>query len=701
MPKIKLETPVSELTRVGKTAAVRLQKLGIRTVADLLRHYPFRYDDFGLVLPIAKLRPGSIATVRGRLELIENRRSPRRRLLLTEALISDASGSISAVWFNQPYLARMFRPGDEVYVAGQVNYEFHQLQFSNPSLEPVKAFTLHTARLVPIYPTTTGLTQRQLRFLVQQALHVAPMMEEVLPPELRRRLQLPVLSWALQQIHFPGNHKHLHAALRRLKFDELFLLQLVLQTARLQLRHHAALPIAFHVEQTKQFVNHLGFQLTEDQRKAAWKILQDIEKPAPMNRLLEGEVGSGKTVVVAIAALNVALSGGQTAVMAPTEILAEQHWKTFCRIFSGTEISMALFTSSRRAVQLQPTGTTVGGKLEEKVKKPQLLKHLRDGAIDVIVGTHALLQEGVLWKRLALAVVDEQHRFGVEQRQRLLSAANDHSPHLLTLTATPIPRSLALVLYGDLAISAIRQLPLERKPIRTQIITPESRPRLYQFIRGQISAGRQAFVVCPLIDPSDALGVRAATVEREKLQAEVFADLKVEVLHGKLSADKKAAVMADYLTGTIHILVSTTVVEVGVDIPNASVMVIEGAERFGLSQLHQLRGRVGRSVHQSFCFLCTDAVGGPAHERLSAFLRAKDGFELSELDLQFRGPGEIIGTDQSGFSQLRLATLSDLALAQTARDEATRLLAEDSTLARYPQLAALAHQHQDTGIHLE
>lgn len=688
---ITLDTKIEQLSRVGKAAASRLHRLGLRTVADLLRHYPSRYNDYGSILPIARLQPGATATVRGRIEVIANRRSPRRQWLLTEAVIADGSGAITAVWFHQPYLTRVFTPGSEVFLSGQVSDEFRQLQFISPEIELCKSFPLHTARLVPVYPTTEGLGQRQLRISVQQALPAAREAPDILPLELRRRRDLPSLAWALPQVHFPQDHAHLRRALRRLKFDELFLLQVILQRARRQLQQARAQPIPFQAEATKRFVAGLGFTLTVDQRKAAWRILQDLSRSSPMNRLLEGEVGSGKTVVVAIAALNAALAGGQTAVLAPTEILAEQHFRTFSQLFGDWPMQLALLTRSRKVVRRagEPAAAT----------KREVVEGIRRGELQLVVGTHALLQEQVAWRQLTLAVVDEQHRFGVEQRQRL-SAAAAANPHFLSLTATPIPRSLALTLYGDLAISTIRQLPRERKPIVTQLVTPPERPKLHQFIRQQVAAGRQVFVVCPLIDPSDFLGVRAATVERDHLQREVFPDVAVGLLHGQLSGSAKAETMAAFLRREFPILVTTTVVEVGVDVPNATTILIEGAERFGLSQLHQLRGRVGRSAHQSYCFLCTDAAEGETYERLAAFLKAKDGFSIAELDLRYRGPGQVVGSEQSGFFGLKLASLADLELAQEARAAAASLLQEDPSLSRHPQLARETLASAE-GAHLE
>ncbi|MDO8559792.1 MAG: ATP-dependent DNA helicase RecG [bacterium] len=687
---------LGHLSRVGSATAARLSRLGLRTVHDLLRHYPFRYDDFGTILPIGRLAAGTVATVRGRIELIENRRSPRRRLMLTEAVIVDATGSILAVWFNQPYLVRQFRPGDDVYLAGQASYEFRQLQLVNPSIELYRQLTLHTARLVPVYPATEGVTQRQIRALVQQALPAASLVPDGLPPALRQRLQLATRGWAIQQVHFPQHRQALESALRRLKFDEFFVLQLALQQARWQMSQIAAHAVPFQRDATTRLVQSFPFTLTQDQRAAAWKILQDLQRSVPMHRLLEGDVGAGKTVVVAIAALNVALSGGQTAVMAPTEILAVQHFQTFCRMFADFPVAVGLFTRTQRFVQARDATAPQPGRF----KKAEILAMLGRGELDLVVGTHALLQESVRWQQLTLAAVDEQHRFGVQQRQLLVAAGSGASPHFLSLTATPIPRSLALVLYGDLAISAIRQRPRERKTVVTQLVSAAARQRLYQFIRDQVAVGRQAFVVCPLIDPSDRFGVKAVTAELAELQQRVFPDLRVGVLHGKLSAEKKTTTMADFLANRTSVLVTTTVVEVGVDVPNATIIVIEGAERFGLSQLHQLRGRVGRSGHQSYCFLCADATSPEVLERLAAFLQAKDGFALAELDLKFRGPGQLLGTLQSGFSHLRLATLADLEVAEIAKHEAAALLHQDPELAQH---AVLRKQVADLQalVHLE
>ncbi len=695
-----LDTKVEQVSRVGKSVASLLHRLGVTTVRDLLTHYPFRYDDFGQILPIAKLTPGAPATVLGKIELIENRRSPRRRVMLTEAVIADATGSIQAIWFNQPYLARVFAPGEEVAVAGQLSAEFNQLQFINPSMEKRSARMLHTGRLVPIYPTTGKLTQRQLRFLIGQALTVLPTLPDPMPAAARQRLQLAPLSWAVSQVHFPDRWDALRQAKRRLQFDELLLFHGTILRARRELRSRTAPVIPFHADQTKTFVTSLGFTLTTDQRKAAWNILRDLQRPTPMRRLLEGEVGAGKTVVVAIAALNVALAKAQTLVMAPTEILARQHYATFCRLFAGWRVAVGLLTRGQR--ELQPRAMAGDSPPPAgSCTKQRLLRAIREGQVDVVVGTHALLQEQVECPAVALAVVDEQHRFGVKQRQELKRGAGVVVPHFLTLTATPIPRSLALALYGELAISAIRQLPRERKPVLTRMVTPLGRPRIYQFLRREVAAGRQIFVVCPLIDPSDKLGVRAVTAEYEKLRQEVFPDLPVGLLHGKLSTERKVAVMAAFQKNRISLLVTTTVVEVGVDVPNASTIVIEGAERFGLSQLHQLRGRVGRAAHQSYCFLCTDTDAAGVYERLSAFLKAKDGFELAELDLRFRGHGELLGTEQSGFAGLRLANLADHELTARARAEAEHLLAADAKFTPHPLLGSVVDDEAGKFLHLE
>lgn len=688
----QLLTPVSELTTVGRTTADRLQKLGISTVADLLFYYPFRYEDLTVISPIGELQPASTATVRGKIELLNNRRSWQRKTMLTEGLVSDGSGSVKVIWFNQPFITKMLAPGDEVYLAGKVTTDKYTVQLVNPIYEKVRrgTETVHTARIVPLYSLTEKLTQKQLRWLMKMALPAAELLPDWLPDNVRTAASLVTLPRAIQQVHFPDTQASVDAAVRRLKFNELFLFLLQSHTVKQELRSAAAYPIPFLAEQTKEFVATLPFELTQDQRRVAWQILRDLARPTPMNRLLEGEVGSGKTVVAAMVILNAALNDFQTVLMAPTEILARQHFTTLRQMFASTTVRVALLTHSYQQL---------GGK---SFSKSKIISAIRNGNIDVVIGTHALIQQSIVFHQLALAIIDEQHRFGVEQRKMLNQKGSTEAlaPHFLSMTATPIPRSLALTLYGDLDLSIIKELPRERKKIITRLVGAAGRAACYRFITQQVAAGRQVFVVCPLIDPSDRLGVKSVTEEFKKLTEHVFPDLKIAMLHGKLKAKEKEVVMANFLARQSDILVTTSVVEVGVDVPNASVMLIEDAERFGLAQLHQFRGRVGRGPHQSYCFLLSESVNQKTKARLAALVSTQDGFELAELDLKFRGPGELFGLSQSGWPAFRIASLFDYDLIGLAKNAAETVMTADPTLQHHPELKSKIEQ-LNRGVHLE
>jgi len=664
---LDLSTPVSAITRVGKTTANYLKRLNIETVKDLIFYYPFRWQDLSQISVIARLQPIELATIKGKIQLLKNRRSPVKRKILTEGLISDKTGSMKVIWFNQPFLTKILAPGDEVYLSGKVDFDKYTLQLINPIYEKVKQEQTHTARIVPLYSLSGGLTQKQLRFLIKSVLPAVNLVKDWQSKELIDEFNLLYLSEALKQIHFPQNQAILNQAIFRLKFDELFLFQLQIQLSKNEINQSRAEAINFWDKETKTFVEALPFRLTNDQRKSAWQILNDLQATKPMNRLLEGEVGSGKTVVAAIAMLNIFLSGKQSVLMAPTEILASQHYKNLIHFFKNSDLKIALLTRSQRLINNQ------------KAAKNKIIKELLEGEISIIIGTHALIQEQIKFNNLACAIIDEQHRFGVNQRKLLRQNSGNPktTPHLLSLTATPIPRSLALTLYGDLDLSIIKELPKERKKIITKIISLHERQQTYQFIRTQIKSGRQAFVICPLIDPSDKLGVKAVTAEYERLRKEVFADLKIAMLHGKLKAEEKEQIMTDFLAKKSDILVATSVVEVGVDVPNATVMLIEGAERFGLAQLHQFRGRVGRSIHQSFCFLITENETDQAKRRLNALISAKDGFELAEYDLQFRGPGEIYGLMQSGWPEFKIARLTDAEIINQTKKAAQNFISRD------------------------
>lgn len=674
-----LSTPLSQLPTVGPYTSKLLSKLGLETTKDLLFYYPFRYDDFSQISRISDLASDRIATIRARVDLIKNRRSPRKRMVITEAILSDNHDSVKAIWFRQPFLLKVIKPGDELFLSGKVEKELLNFQFINPTYEKVKSVPLHTARLVPIYPTTSRLTQKQIRYLVKLSLTTLPEVIDWLPFSLKKRQNFLDLKFALRQIHFPEKKELLLKARTRLKFDELFSIQLGALKLKADLKKEKAPKINFQKEATQKFVQSLPFKLTQAQRKSSWEIIKDLEKETPMNRLLEGDVGSGKTVVASLAILNTALNGFQTALMAPTEILAQQHFNTLNKLFKKERIKLGLLTSA-----------VIRMKSKKEIKKSELVKKIKEGKLDVVIGTHALIQKNIRFKNLALAIIDEQHRFGVEQRMKLKEiniSPVRWTPHLLSLTATPIPRSLALTIYGNLDLSLVDELPKGRKKILTKIVSADKRVKAYEFIRKEIAKGHQVFVICPLIEESDKLGVKAATTEYEKLKKKVFPDLKIGMLHGRMKAKEKETVMNDFLSAKIKILVSTAVVEVGVDIANATIMMIEGAERFGLAQLHQFRGRVGRGEYQSYCFLFTENNAVLINKRLNALVKSHDGFALAEKDLAFRGPGEVYGSRQSGyFPNLKIARLTDYQLIKKSRQEAETLLKDDPTLTKNPIL---------------
>ena len=673
-----LETPIENLTRVGKTTAGRLKRLGLNTVKDLLYYFPFRYEDYSQVVAVKDLLPNQTVTIKGKIVLIENRRSHRKRMTITEALIEDETGSIKVIWFNQPFLVKNLKAGDEIFIAGTTEINNLSLQFTSPVYEKITGGdSLNTAKIVPVYPLTSNLTQKQLRFLIKVALESVNMIKEWLPPEIIKKNNLANLHFALAQIHFPKDFNVLDQARLRLKFDELFLIALQTQLLRKFLAQNPAPAIKFQEEKIKNFVSSLPYQLTTDQKKAAWQILLDLAKAKPMNRLLEGDVGSGKTVVAALAILNTVLNGYQAVLMAPTEILAKQHYHTLIKFFNNFALKIALLTHSEKIINN-----------EENLAKKEVLSKIKSGEINLIIGTHALIQDEIVYKKIGLIIVDEQHRFGVEQRKKLKDKnKNKKLPHFLSMTATPIPRSLALILYGDLDLSIIKEMPKGRKKIITKLIAEKDRSTTYQFIRQEIANGRQVFVICPLIDPSDKLGVKSVTEEFKKLDKVVFPDLKIGLLHGKLKATEKEEIMKDFKDNKIKILVSTSVIEVGIDIPNATIMMIEGADRFGLAQLHQFRGRVGRGKHQSYCFLFTENGSPKTQERLSALVKSNDGFALAEYDLQFRGPGEVYGTRQSGLPDLQMASLNDLELINLTKNESQEFI-EKNNLEDYPLLMA-------------
>ena len=666
-----LAAPVETVWGVGKTMTKRLAALDIRTVGDMLRHAPRRYIDRTSIIPVAEAQPGSEVTVLGEVLEIAVRPSRSGRLKLTEATIGDASGQIAAVWFNQPYLERTLRGRHNVAFAGRVEMGPWGRQLSSPEYELDAGRMIHAGRLVPVYPLTSGITQRQLRRWVATVVEShSSLVEDPLPPALRERLEFPASVTAVRSLHFPETQEAARAAAQRLAFDELLIFQLAVLRQRHRWRE-SEVGQAIRIDRTTltDFGARLPFELTDDQRKALADILNDLRRPKPMSRLLQGEVGSGKTVVAAGALFAVARDGWQGTMMAPTEVLAEQHARTLRELLDPLGIRVELITGSVPAA-----------------RKRALWRAVEAGEVHVAVGTQALIQESARFARLNLAVVDEQQRFGVQQRGEI--RAKGYNPHLLAMTATPIPRTLALTLYGDLDVSTIRAMPRGRRTVKTRWVAPTKRADAYAFVKEQIAAGRQAFVICPLISESENLQARSAEQESERLAGEVYPELadQIGLLHGRMSGRAKEAVMRGFREGAAKILVSTAVVEVGIDVPNVSVIMIEGAERFGLAQLHQLRGRVGRGPHQSYCLLLSDTTDASENARLRVMQTVHDGFELAERDLELRGPGDIFGTRQSGLLEFRFASILDLETIMLARTEAQAIIGSD------PQLTDPQHQ---------
>ncbi len=690
-----LDLPIEQAgTGLGPAHLARLKRLGINVVRDALQHYPSRHTDFSQTVSIAALRMDTEQTVRGRVVSSREVRMGRGgKMRSTEVVVADEDGSrITATFFNQPFMARALPEGIEIALAGKVTRFRNRPQFQNPEWERLERDVegQHTGRLIPVYPLTEGLPQRTLRTAIAKLLErYGERIEDPLPADIRDRLGLLGLKEATQQCHYPDSHEALREARRRLAFDELLAIQVGVQTRRREWRSGDAPPVEDH-SVADDFLRTLPWSLTGAQARVLRDVREDIARPYPMSRLLEGDVGSGKTVVALAAMLSMVQAGYQSVLMAPTEVLAEQHYRTLCRLLSGEAEPPLHGLVTVPGLPLQVRVVLLTGSTRAAERK-DALNAIRFGGAQIVVGTHALIQEGVSYHRLGLAVVDEQHRFGVMQRGELRrkgieASANEGrplTPHLLVMSATPIPRTLALTAYGDLDLSIIDEMPAGRVPIETKFLPPIQRVEAFQHVRREVEASRQAFVICPLVEGSEVIESRAATEEYERLRTEQFPDLadRILLLHGRMPAREKDRVMRAFAAHEADILVSTAVVEVGIDVPNATVMVIEGADRFGLAQLHQFRGRVGRGEHASYCYLLADDPSAEAEDRLSVMERTNDGFALAEADLQLRGPGDLFGTAQSGVAGLRVASLLDAPLIDAARQEAQLLLEEDPELA--------------------
>lgn len=662
------------LPGVGPTRVEQLARLGIHQVVDLLWHLPARYDDFSKLRTISQLVPGEQVTIIANLWDIRERKVGMNRQMV-QGILADGTGTLHATWWNK-WVTKQLQTGGTMRFSGKVGLYMGQKTLENPVFEEIDEEMVATGRLAPVYPLTEGISNNWLRDLIHDTLDsYARFLSDPLPAAIRAEYDLPDLAAALQQAHLPDDKDSLDRALRRLAFEEFFYVQLGVLQRRRELQDVAAAPVTDDGAALAAFQAALPFALTDAQQRVLTEVMQDVGRPVPMTRLVQGDVGSGKTAVAAATMLVAATNGLQSAMLAPTQILAEQHHAGITRMLAtlqkpdGSPVTVALLT-----------GRVTGN------ERQALLDGLREGSIDLVVGTTALIQEQVEFNKLGLVIVDEQHRFGVEQRGALRTKSSDQ-PHLLVMSATPIPRSLALTIYGDLDLSIIDEMPPGRIAITTALLAPRERERVYGFIRKEVEAGRQAYVIYPLVEESEKLDVGSAVEGHQHLQSEIFPDLRVALLHGRMTGAEKDAVMTAFGAGDYDILVSTTVIEVGIDVPNASVIVIEDAERFGLAQLHQLRGRVGRGQHKSYCVLISKATGDVAQERLTALKESNNGFVLAEKDLELRGPGDFLGTRQSGLPELRIASLGDLETLLLARDAGLKLFAEDPELGNYPDLA--------------
>ena len=666
---LDFKAPITTIKGIGEKKQQALERMGVQSINDLLYTFPRRHDDYSKLKPIGSLWYGEFVTVIGSVESVSSRTVRSGKMKIVEALISDKSGAIRATWFNQPWIESQLKKAKQVVLSGLVEQYLGHLVMNSPEWEPLSTKQLHTNRIVPVYPLTKDITQKWLRGVIHDIVEeYSPHLPDPLPENIRTNHSLSGLSDAIREIHFPDSDQSLEKARERLAFEELFLMQMGVLNQKKQWESRAGAAFESPEDWLLPQLESLPFQLTTAQKKALDQVRADLSSGTPMNRLLQGDVGSGKTVIAALAALIVIRGGAQAAFLAPTSILAEQHFQTL----------KTLLASGSEDIAENQIALLIGATPDNE--KKTLRKQLANGEIKLIIGTHALLQDPVKFQNLQLAIVDEQHRFGVEQRGTLRQKGNN--PHLLVMTATPIPRSLALTIYGDLELSVIDEMPPGRIPVETHLLNPSEIERAFGLVRGQVDKGNQAFIVYPLVEESDKIDEKSAVDEFNRLQEEVFPTYRLGLLHGQLNPSEKEEVMIRFRDKEIQILVSTSVVEVGLDIPDATVMLVEGAHRFGLAQLHQFRGRVGRSDQKSYCILVPGTIEEIENQRLQAMIETNDGFVLAEKDLEIRGPGQFLGTRQSGYTELKLASITDLDLVERVRTEASALFSQDPDLSQ-------------------
>lgn len=698
---MNFSTRTEEIPNIGPVYAKRLKGMGIKTLADLIYHFPREYKDFSKISKIKDVKINEKACVMGKIISLEQSKTWVKRMIVTTALIQDDTGAIEAVWFNQPYLNKVLKIGDEVIIAGKLAIQNRSLQIPSPIFEKTSLKeTTHLGRIMAVYPETEGVSSRYLRWIIKPVIKaIKDKIPETLPEEIIEKYDLIPLKEALEQIHFPSSLELAEKAEQRFSFEQIFFISLFNLKKKNDIKREEAQPIPINKELLERVKKTLPFELTKAQKKTLEEILKDMERPFPMNRLLQGDVGSGKTAVAALASINAVKAKAQVVLMAPTEILVKQHFKTFFQMLKSFNLNVGLLTGKEdKYYSKKLHSDTI------ELSRKKILDKVEKGEIDILIGTQALIAgtkkkkvgEKVKFKNLGLVIVDEQHRFGVKQRAALSAKNQNKIPHLLSMTATPIPRSLALTVWGDLDLSIIDEMPKDRKKILTEIVSEKQREKTYRFIKEEVNKGRQAFVICPRIE-SDEEEVKTVKKEFERLSKEIFPELKVAMLHGQMANKEKDRTMKDFRGKKYDILVSTSVIEVGIDVPNATVMMIEGADLFGLSQLHQFRGRVGRGEHQSYCFLLTESNSKKTKERLEAMIKYDSGFKLSEMDLKLRGPGDFFGVRQWGLPDFAMNALKDIKKTKLGREAAEEIF---PLIEKYPLLKRRLESFEEK-IHLE